>query len=139
MNKLFLAMLSVILCGSVYAASLIECQGIDNPNTGLIKILTNKDNTLSTKFLVSYYDKGTRDIYLSNVRIDLKSKKIVDYQDVVNGVNTDQLVIEISDDCLTDGDTIRPYFYRSRVYFYMPGRGAVINTDYMKCRIFDMY
>lgn len=125
----FLALLSI----PAFATSLIECEGIDNPNTGIVKIITNKNGDISQNVLVASFKSGTANHHLSDVSIDFKSNKQIDHVEA----NSTRLSIEISKEQLTDGsNTIRPYYFKSKVYFEVAG-SSLINSRYLKCRVFN--
>ncbi len=132
MKKLFIGFLALTSIPA-FASSLIECEGIDNSNTGIVKIITNKSGDLSQNALVASYKNGTENHHLADVSIDLKSNKQIDH----SGANGTRLSIEISKEQLTDGsNTIRPYFFKSKVYFEVAGQ-TLINSRYLKCRVFN--
>lgn len=132
--KTFITLASLALFSTVtFASSLIECEGIDNPNIGIVKIITNKSGNQSQNVLVASYNNGTSTFHLSDVAIDLKSKEQINHSEA----NGTRLSIEISEDLLTDGsNTIRPYFFKSKVYFEVGG-STLINSRYLKCRVFN--
>lgn len=135
MRMVFVAILAFSTV-SAHAASLIECDGIDNPNTGIVRILTDEDGKNSKKVLVATFQDGTIFHSLSNVRIIQNNNLLVNHVDA----RGTRLMIELSNQQLTDGsNTIRPFYYKSRVYFEVGNYHSSINSRYMKCRIFDHF
>jgi hypothetical protein len=130
-----LLLIGIIALGSIpaFASSLIECEGIDNPNTGIVKIITNNKTDKSQNVFLASFKNGTANHRLSDVSIDLESDKQIDHIET----NGTRFVVEISKELLTDGsNTIRPYFFKSKVYFEIGGK-ALINSSFMKCRVFN--
>lgn len=114
------------------AKSLIECQGMNNENAGIVRLITDDTNTVATDALISTYGSGTANYKLKDIPLDLSNKRIVDYYSKEAGNLT--LKIDISNELLSDGSTtIRPFFYKSTVYF--TGQ-EIINSRFFKCRIF---
>lgn len=133
MKKLFTLLLAFSAISS-YAATLIECDGTDNPNTGIVRIVTNEKGDVSKKALVASFDNGTAFHHLSDVNINKNDTELVNHTDR----NGTRLIIELSKEQLTDGsNTIRPFFFKSRVYFEVRAQKTLINSRYMKCRMFS--
>jgi hypothetical protein len=133
MKNLLLILLTLSTVPS-YAASLIECDGIDNPNTGIVRIVTNEKGDVAKKALVASFNQGTAFHHLSDVNINKNNSALVDHTDR----NGSRLLIELTKEQLTDGsNTIRPFYFKSRVYFEVAGQKTLINSRFLKCRVFN--
>ena len=134
MKKIFTLLLTFSALSS-YAATLIECDGIDNPNTGIVRIVTNEKGDVSKKALIASFESGTAFHHLSDVIINQSGSELVNHTDR----NGTRLSIEVSKEQLTDGsNTIRPFYFKSRVYFEVAQK-TLIHSRYMKCRLFNNF
>ncbi len=133
--KKFLIAILALSAASSYAAKLIECDGIDNPNSGIVRIISNDKGDVSENAVIASFEMGTVFRHLSDVSINKESGNLVNHTDR----NGSRLTIELSKEQLTDGsNTIRPFYFKSRVYFEVSaGQQAPINSRFMKCRVFN--